>query len=86
MKRYSKEFRQADIERIRNGETQSTVAKDLGISSKTLNSWWRSTKDDLSPKELSDAEEIIWLRRLLREKKSEINFLKKASAYFAKLS
>ena len=35
MKRYSKEFRQAAIERIRNGETQSAVAKDLGISSKT---------------------------------------------------
>ena len=86
MKRYSKEFRQAAIERIHNGEIQSAVAKDLGISSKTLNSRWCSTKDDLSPKELSDAEEIIRLRRLLREKEAEINFLKKASAYFAKLS
>ena len=78
MKRYSKDFRQADIERIRNGEPQSVVAKDLGIGSKTLNSWWCSTKDDLSPKELSDAKEIIPLRRLLREKEAEINFLKKS--------
>ena len=38
MKRYSKEVRHASIERIRNGETQSAVAKDLGISRKTLNS------------------------------------------------
>ena len=86
LKRYSKEFRQAAIERILSGETQLAVAKDLGISSKTLNLWWCSTKDDLSPKELFDAEEIIQLRRLLREKEAEINFLKKASAYFAKQS
>lgn len=86
MKRYSKEFCQATIERIRNGETQSDVAQDLGISCKTLNSWWSSAKNDLSPKEQSDAEEIIRLRRLLREKEVEINFLKTASEYFAKQS
>lgn len=86
MKNYSREFRQAAIERIRNGESQTAVAKSLGISSKTVHSWWSAAKDELPSQELSNTEEIIRLRRLLREKEAEIDFLKKASAYFAKLS
>ena len=40
MKQFSQEFKNTVIERIRNGETQTGVAKSLGISSKTVNSWW----------------------------------------------
>lgn len=39
MKQFSQEFKNSVIERIRNGEAQMGVAKSLGISCKTVNSW-----------------------------------------------
>lgn len=84
MTKFSPEFRQSVIERIRSGETQAEVSRSLGISSKTVHAWWSAAKQDLPPQELSDAEEVARLRRLLRERDAEIAFLKKAAAYFAK--
>lgn len=84
MTKFSPEFRQSVIERIRNGETQAEVSRSLGISPKTVHAWWSATKQDLPTQELTDAEEIALLRRLLCEREAEIAFLKKAASYFAR--
>ena len=84
MTKFSPDFRQTVIERVRSGETQTEVAKSLGISSKTVHGWWSSAKQDRPTQELTDTEEIARLRSLLREREAEIAFLKKAAAYFAK--
>ena len=47
MKQFSQEFKASVIERIRNGESQMGVAKSLGISCKTVNSWWTKAKQEL---------------------------------------
>ena len=80
MTKFSPEFRQTVIERVRSGQTQTEVAKSLGISSKTVHAWWSAAKQDLPTQELTDTEKIA---RLLREREAEIAFLK-AAAYFAK--
>ena len=79
MTKFSPEFRQTVIERVRSGEAQTEV-KSLGISSKTVHAWWSAAKQDLPTQELTDTEKIA---RLLREREAEIAFLK-AAAYFAK--
>lgn len=78
MKQFSQEFKNSVIERIRNGETQMGVAKSLGISCKTVNSWWRKAKEELPQEQLSAEQEIARLKKLLREREAEIDFLKKS--------
>ena len=85
MKQFSQEFKNSVIERIRNGETQMGVAKSLGISSKAVDRWWMKAKEDLTQEQLSAEQEIARLKKLLREREAEINVLKKATAYFAKM-
>ena len=78
MKQFSQEFRDSVIERIRHGETQTGVAKSLGISSKTVNSWWMKAKEELPQEQLSVDQKIARLKKLLREREAEIDFLKKS--------
>ena len=42
-------------------------------------------KNELPQEQLSADQEIARLKKLLREREAEIDFLKKAAAYFAKL-
>ena len=62
MTKFSPEFRQTVIERVRSGESQTEVAKSLGISSKTVHGWWSAAKQDLPTQELTDTEEIAFLK------------------------
>ena len=78
MKQFSQEFKASVIERIRNGESQMGVAKSLGISCKTVNSWWTKAKQELPQEQLSAEQEIARLKKLLREREAEIDFLKKS--------
>ena len=68
MKQFSQEFKASVIERIRNGESQMGVAKSLGISCKTVNSWWTRAKQELPQEQLSAEQEIARLKKLLRER------------------
>ena len=76
-KQFSQEFKNSVIERIRNGETQMGVAKSLGITCKTVNSWWTKAMQELPQEQLSAEQEIARLKKLLREREAEIDFLKK---------
>ena len=84
MKHYSNEFKKAAIARVRYGETQIAVAKSLVISDKTRNNCCFKAKEELKPSDLSMKEELDKLRKTIKEQAAEIEFLKKAAAYFAK--
>ena len=66
----------------------SEIARDLGISSKTLYGWVRKHKEEhglIEARESDDLEKEI--KRLKKENarlKMECDILKKATAYFAK--
>lgn len=83
-KRYSEEFKASVVQRIIDGETQMQVAREFGLSSKTVNGWYRSAKSKLSTDEVNELDQIQQLQKELRQAKAEIEFLKKAAAYFAK--
>lgn len=83
-KHYSDEFKASVVQRILNGETQSRIAREFGLSTKTVNGWYRAAKADLSDDQVDEINQIQQLQRELRQAKAEIEFLKKAAAYFAK--
>lgn len=91
---YTEEFRREAVRRSdKPGVTQAQVAKELGVSAQQIANWKRqftrlsekqfNTLDgvDYSKKE---SEEMRKLRRENKRLKEEMEFLKKAAAYFAK--
>lgn len=87
--KYSPEFREEAVKQVIESQRSiNLVAKDLWISSETLRNWVRKHKQEHPQEEpsldLSDRARLRELERLNREKDMEIEFLKKAAAYFAK--
>ena len=91
---YTEEFRKEAVRRAdQPGVTTASVAKELGISTQQIYNWRRQFTR-LSDKQFNsvdgvdyskeESKEVRRLKRLLHEKEQEIEFLKKATAYFAK--
>lgn len=91
--RYSEEFRKEAVKRSeQEGATQAQVAKELGISAQQIANWKRQFTR-LSDKQFNNLDGVDYskqeseeLRKLRRENKrlqEEMEFLKKAAAYFA---
>ena len=90
---YSEEFRLEAIKRSEQpGNTQASVAKELGISAQQIANWKRQLSR-LSDKQFNslngvdyskkESEEVRKLRRKNKKLEEELAFLKKAAAYFA---
>ena len=91
---YTEEFRKEAVKRAdQEGTTNAAVAKELGISVQQIYNWRRQF-NRLSDKQFNsmngvdyskkENEEIRRLKRELHKKEQETEFLKKATAYFAK--
>jgi len=91
---YTEEFRKEAVKRSeQTGVTQAEVAKELGLSSQQIANWKRQFTR-LSAKQFNTVEGVDYskkeseeVRRLKRENKrlqEEMDFLKKAAAYFAR--
>ncbi len=91
---YTEEFRREAVKRSEKpGATQAQVAKELGVSAQQIANWKRQFIR-LSDKQFNSVDGVDYskkeseeLRRLRRENKrlqEEMDFLKKAAAYFAK--
>jgi transposase len=84
-RRHSPQFKQLAVERSQK-EGVPTVAADLGLSEQLLYNWRRIQQSDsrsFEERQLQQAE----MTRLKRENArltEELEFLKKAAAYFAK--
>ena len=92
---YTEEFRREAVKRAEKpGNTNASVAKELGVSAQQIYNWRRQF-NRLSDKQFNtlngvdyskkESEELRKLRRKNAELEKENEFLKKASAYFAKL-
>lgn len=90
---YTEEFRKEAVKRSEQpGVTQAQVAKELGVSAQQIANWKRQFTR-LSDKQFNSVDGVDYskkeseeLRRLRRENKrlqEEMEFLKKAAAYFA---
>ena len=83
--RYSPEIRRTALELVNQGQTQIEVAQALGVSPKTLSHWVTTTQARMPDQQRNELEELKRLRLQVRKQQAEIDFLKKAAAYFAKL-
>ena len=91
--KYSKEFKLEAVKRLEGGDVGvAELARRLGVSMTNLLQWqaeYRDKKDEAFPgsgKRSGSAEEIARLKRELAEVKEERDILKKAAAYFARVS
>ena len=86
---YTLDFKELALKRVKDGQSFSAVAKELGIDEQTLRNWSsaaaRGALRGSSTKPVS--EEQMELSRLRAENvrlKRENEIIKKAAAYFAK--
>jgi len=86
--KYNIEFRERAVKMVINSErTTAQIAKDLGIKSTTLYSWVNKIKSSNAPivgqsnEQMFD--ELVQLKKELKEVKEQRDILKKATAYFA---
>ena len=86
--RYTLEFKVEAVRMVRNGQSQAAVAKILGISTQTLNSWLKADEAGKlagAGKQVSAEQmEIARLRAENAKLRMERDILGKATAYFAK--
>lgn len=75
--------------KIEQGRSARSLSDEFGIPPTTIYDWVKNykkqaAKDEKLAKELAEAEELGRLRRENEELKKEVDFLKKAAAFFAK--
>lgn len=86
--RYPDEFRSEAVKQItERGHSVADVAKNLGVSTKSLYKWRQEFAALNEPKLSSDVialkQEVIRLNAALRRATEERDILKKAAVYFA---
>jgi len=91
MKQYDTAYKNEVCKRIVNGkEKVTTLSAETGIAENTLYKWSARYRENMekpfvgSGYALPENEEQIRLRRENKELRAEVEFLKKAAAYFAK--
>ena len=86
---YTIEFKELAVKRIKDGQSVSTVCKELGLSDQTLRNWIKAATEGklsgaggkvVTPEEM----ELSRLRAENLRLKRENEILKKATAYFAR--
>ena len=85
-RRFTPEFKQEAIRFLKDtGKSLADVAEELGISATSL-SRWRDELEGSTATEESPEQELLRLRKRVRELEMEREILKKAAAFFAKES
>lgn len=90
-KRYSKEFRANAVKMVTElGLTNEKVAERLGCTTESVRRWVIAHRYELRPEQLQQELNVVEELRALKKENArlqmEIDFLKKAAAYFAKES
>jgi transposase len=90
---YSAQFRQQMIDLVATGRRPSELAREFGCHETSILSWMRAAKgaDDAppaaanpsAPLNVSERQELVELRRKLRQVQQERDILAKATAWFA---
>ena len=88
--RYSKDFKKEVVKAYMAGNKSTVeIAADYNIAKSTVSQWVKQYKEEClyttnTTSESNEAKEIRKLNQMLKEKDKEIEFLKKAVAFFAK--
>ena len=87
MPRYSEAFKQEAVRLVREeGVSLLQAARVTGANHNTIREWVKraESEDQTAQGYASEKEELLALRRQLREMRMERDFLKKTLIYFAK--
>lgn len=90
--RYNEDFKKEVVKANMDGDkTTAEIAAEYNIAKSTVLEWAKKYSEEcqymntiLNFNEAKSAKEIRRLNQLLKEKEKEIDFLKKAAAFFAK--
>jgi transposase len=86
---YTTEFKELAVKRVKDGQSISTVIKELGLGDQTLRNWVKSSAEGklkgvgnraVTPEEMERSR----LRAENLKLKRECEILRKATAYFAR--
>lgn len=83
----SPEFRRRALDVVAQGEPVAATARNLGISESCLRRWMSQEEVDRGGRDgltSTEKRELVELRRKNRVLETEIEILKRASAYFAR--
>jgi len=89
---YAPGFRQQMVELVRSGRKPSELSKEFGCHTTSILSWVRqaggsgtalSQPSNATPLNAQERQELIELRRKLRQVQTERDILAKATAWFA---
>ena len=88
MAQYPPEFKARIVELYRDGErTYVDIAREFGLSPTSVANWVKAARADEgrdSAMTFAEREEVVSLRRRLRQKEEELEILGKALAFFAR--
>ncbi len=87
-RKYTAEYKREAVKLVKEGGLSlSGAARDLGIASSTLCKWVKeSTEPDPTSLTINEKEELKVLRKEVKRLRMERDILKKATAYFARVS
>ena len=86
---YTTEFKELSVKRVKDGESNAVVAKELGLGDQTLRNWVKAAAEGKlkgagSKVVTPEAMELSRLRAEVARLKRENEIIKKAAAYFAR--
>jgi transposase len=91
MKQYDVAYKNEVCKRLARSDTSvAKLSRETGITENTLYKWNKRYKENTetpfvgSGRILPENEELVMLKREIKELREENDFLKKAAAYFAK--
>lgn len=80
MRKYDEEFKREAVRKVFDGQSARSVSRELGVSENQIHNWKKRIKDGNSPVE----NELITLKKKLREVEMERDILKKAALIFGR--
>lgn len=80
MKKYDDEFKREAVRKVFDGQSVASVARELGVAEGLIHNWKKRVKAGNSAEE----NEVIVLKKRLREVEMENEILKKAALIFGR--
>jgi transposase len=80
MRKYDNEFKEQAVKKILDGQSVASVSRELGVAEGVLDNWKKLKLESSSSAE----QELIQLKKKLREVEMERDILKKAALIFGR--
>ncbi len=80
MRKYDNEFKEQAVKKILDGQSVASVSRELGVAEGVLHNWKKLKLESSSSAE----QELIQLKKKLREVEMERDILKKAALIFGR--